>query len=105
MSMLSRGVCGETHSQLFSSLDYSIFNQTQVYEAYKHLFLMLGHSQESQQLDVGNGMALLLNVDFTKPIEAAAEIKLTHIADKTQGRIKDVVNDLDADVADQLFLL
>ncbi len=119
LSMLSTGATGETHSQLFSSLGYSTLNQTQVNEAYKHLFDMHGHSQEKQQLDVGNGVALhsgfnplekflkdvkhyysgeIFSVDFTKPAEAAAEIN-TFIANKTQDKIKDVVKDLDPDMA------
>merc|ERR1712002_417899 len=98
LSMLSTGAVGETHSQLFSGF---------------------GHSQESQQLDVGNGVALrsgftplekflkdmkesysgeIFNVDFTKPAEAAAEIN-RFIASKTQNRITDQVKDLNADMA------
>ncbi|XP_049446161.1 alpha-1-antiproteinase-like [Epinephelus fuscoguttatus] len=58
LSMMSTGAGGETHSQLFSSLGYSTLNQTQVNEAYEHLFHMYGHSQEDQRLDVGNAVAL-----------------------------------------------
>ncbi|XP_029295777.1 LOW QUALITY PROTEIN: alpha-1-antitrypsin homolog [Cottoperca gobio] len=114
LSMLSTGAGGETHSQLFSSLGYSTFNQTQVNEAYKHLFDMMGHSQEHQQLDVGNAMALrtgfnplekflkdvkhdysaeIFNVDFTNPTDAAAEIN-RFIANKTQDKINNMVKDL-----------
>ncbi|XP_032398747.1 alpha-1-antitrypsin homolog isoform X1 [Etheostoma spectabile] len=119
LSMLSTGASGETHRQLFSSLGYSTFTQTQVNEAYKHLVDMHGNSQESQQLDVGNGVAVrsgfsplekflkdvkhyysadIFNVDFTKPAEAAAQIN-TFIANKTKDKIKDMVNDLDPDMA------
>ncbi|XP_044026369.1 alpha-1-antitrypsin homolog isoform X2 [Siniperca chuatsi] len=119
LSMLSTGARGETHSQLFSSLGYSTLSQTEVNEAYKHLFDMHGHSQQNQQLDVGNGVALrsgfnplekfledvkhyysgeIFNVDFTKPAEAAAEIN-TFIANKTQDKIKDMVKDLDPAMA------
>ncbi|KAK9531069.1 hypothetical protein VZT92_010520 [Zoarces viviparus] len=76
-------------------------------------------SQEDQQLDVGNAVALrsgfsplemflkdvkqyysahIFNVDFTKSVEAAAEIN-AYIAGKTQDKIKDLVKDLDADMA------
>lgn len=67
---------------------------------------MLGHSQQSQQLDIRNTMALhfgftslekFLN-NVKKYSEAAAEMD-RYIVNKTQDRIKDVVNDLDADVA------
>ncbi|KAM6906431.1 alpha-1-antitrypsin homolog [Lycodopsis pacificus] len=119
LSMLSTGAKGETHRQMFSSLGYSAFNQTEVNEAYKHLFLMVEGSQEDQQLDVGNAVALrsgfsplemflkdvkqyysahVFNVDFTKPVEAAAEIN-AYIAGKTQDKIKDLVKDLDAEMA------
>ncbi|XP_035535001.1 LOW QUALITY PROTEIN: alpha-1-antitrypsin-like [Morone saxatilis] len=119
LSMLSTGASGETHSQLFSSLGYSAHNQAQINEAYKHLFHMHGHSQENQQLDVGNGVALrsgfnpvekflndvrhyysgeIFNVDFTKPAEAAAEIN-SFIANKTQNKLKDMVKDLDHEMA------
>ncbi|KAI3364490.1 hypothetical protein L3Q82_011279 [Scortum barcoo] len=80
---------------------------------------MHGHTQESQQLDVGNGVAVhsgfnplekflkdvkhyysgeVFDVDFTKPAEAAAEIN-TFIANKTQNKIKDMIKDLDPDTA------
>ncbi|XP_030577401.1 alpha-1-antitrypsin homolog [Archocentrus centrarchus] len=119
LSMLSSGARGETHSQLFSSLGYSTFNQTQVNEGYEHLFHMLGQSQAQQQLDVGNAAAVrsgfspleefrndlkryysgeIFQVDFTKPDEAAAEIN-RHIASKTQDKIKDMVKDLDPEMA------
>ncbi|KAA8583291.1 alpha-1-antitrypsin homolog [Etheostoma spectabile] len=119
LSMLSTGASGETHRQLFSSLGYSAHTQAQVNEAYEHLFHMMGHSQESQILDVGNGVAVrsgfsplekflkdvkhyysadVFNVDFTKPAEAAAQIN-TFIASKTQDKIKEMVKDLDAEMA------
>ncbi|XP_054474634.1 alpha-1-antitrypsin homolog [Anoplopoma fimbria] len=115
LSMLSTGAKGETHRQLFFSLGYSTFNQTQVNKAYKHLFNIHGHSQENQHLDVGNAVALhsgfsplktflkdvkhyyfghVFNVNLTKPAKAAAEIN-TFIANKTQDKIKDMVKDLD----------
>lgn len=119
LSMLSTGASGETHSQLFSSLGYSTLNQTQVNEAYEHLFHMMGHSQEAQQLEVGNGVAVrtdfsplekflkdvmhfysgeIFKVDFAKPDEAAAEIN-RFIASKTHDKIKDMVKDLDPSMA------
>ena len=119
LSVLSTGASGETHRQLFSSLGYSTFTQTQVNEAYEHLFSMHGNSQESQHLDVGNGVAVrsgfsplekflkdvkhyysadVFNVDLTKPAEAAAEIN-AFIANKTKDKIKDMVKDLDPDMA------
>ncbi|XP_054474667.1 alpha-1-antitrypsin homolog [Anoplopoma fimbria] len=119
LSMLSTGAKGETHRQLFSSLGYSAHTQAQVNEAYEHLFHMMGHSQENQNLDVGNAVALrsgfsplevflkdikhyysghVFNVDFTKPAEAAAEIN-TYIAGKTHDKIKDMVKDLDPEMA------
>ncbi|XP_074471566.1 alpha-1-antitrypsin homolog [Sebastes fasciatus] len=123
LSVLSTGAHGETHSQLFSSLEYSTLNQTQVNEAYEHLFDMHGHSHENQQLDVGNTVALrsgfnplekflkdvkhhysgeVLNVSFTNPAEAAAEIN-RFIANKTHDKIKDIVKDLDPDMAMMLI--
>ncbi|RVE55963.1 hypothetical protein OJAV_G00231240 [Oryzias javanicus] len=119
LSMLSTGARGDTQSQLFSTLGYSGFSQEQVNEAYEHLFHMLGHSQEDQQLDVGNTAAVrtgfsplesfiagikkhysgeVLNVDFSKPQEATAEIN-KHIASKTNDKIKDMVKDLDPETA------
>ncbi|XP_075315192.1 alpha-1-antitrypsin homolog [Odontesthes bonariensis] len=114
LSMLSIGARGETHGQLFNSLGYSTLSQTQVNEAYEHLFRMHGHSQENQQLDVGNIVALhscfnpletfqsdvshyyfgeIFNVNFSKPNDAAAEIN-SYIANKTQDKIKDMVKTL-----------
>ena len=54
LSTLSAGVPGETHSQLFSSLGYSIFNKTQVIEAYFSTCL----EKEKQQLDVNSSVTL-----------------------------------------------
>ncbi|XP_072295639.1 alpha-1-antitrypsin homolog [Eucyclogobius newberryi] len=119
LSMLSTGARGETHSQMFSTLGYSSMNQSSVDDAYDHLFHMLGHSQQSQVLNVGNGLALrtsfsplgsfiadikkhysaeIFKVDFEKPLEAAAEIN-KFISDKTQEKIKDMVKDLDSAMA------
>lgn len=119
LSMLSTGARGDTHSQLFSTLGYSGKDKVKVNEAYKHLFHMYGHSQENQQLDVGNAVALrsgfspsaaflkdvkeyysgeIINADFSKPAEAAAEIN-SYIAGKTQNKIKDQVKDLDPETA------
>ncbi|XP_072218559.1 alpha-1-antitrypsin homolog [Leuresthes tenuis] len=119
LSMLSVGARGETHSQLFTSLGYSGLSQTQVNEAYEHLFHMLGHSQENQQLDVGEIVAVrtgfnpmeaflkdikkhysgeTINVNFAEPDKAAADIN-SHIASKTQDKIKDLVKDLDPAMA------
>ncbi|XP_060908532.1 alpha-1-antitrypsin homolog [Labrus mixtus] len=119
LSMVSAGARGETHSQLFSSLGYSAFNQTQVNEAYKHLFDIHGRSQDNLQLDVGNAAAVrsgfsplekflndvkqfyqgeIFNVNHNNLSEAAAEIN-RFIANKTQDMIKDMVKDLDPDMA------
>ncbi|KAK7907381.1 hypothetical protein WMY93_015993 [Mugilogobius chulae] len=119
LSMLSTGARGETHTQMFSTLGYSSMNQSAVNDAYSHLFHMLGHSQESQVLNVGNSLALRQNfapldsfiadiekhysahifkVDFEKAQEAAAEIN-NYISEKTQGKIKDMVKDLDTSMA------
>ncbi|XP_041660803.1 alpha-1-antitrypsin homolog [Cheilinus undulatus] len=114
LSMVSAGAGGETHSQLFSTLGYSAFNQTQVNGAYKHLFDVHGHSQENLQLDVGNAAAVRSGFNpletFLNDVkefysgeiftvsqdlsEAAAKIN-RFIANKTQGKIKDMVKDLD----------
>uniref|UniRef100_A0A3Q1B6A9 Serpin domain-containing protein n=2 Tax=Amphiprion ocellaris TaxID=80972 RepID=A0A3Q1B6A9_AMPOC len=119
LSMLSTGAGGDTHSQLFSTLGYGTLNQSQVNEAFQHLFHMLDHSQENQKLDVGNAVAVrtgfepqqqylddikqyysgdIFRVDFTKPEEAAAFIN-RNIAGKTQDKIKDIVKDLDPAMA------
>ncbi|KAM6915513.1 alpha-1-antitrypsin homolog [Xenentodon cancila] len=118
LSMLSTGARGDTHSQLFASLGYSSLNQSQVNEAYEHLFRMHGNSQENQQLDVGNAVALhtefkpldmflndvkryysgeIFSVDFARN-EAVAEIN-TYIANKTQDKIKDLVKSLNPAMA------
>uniref|UniRef100_A0A672ZAS6 Serpin domain-containing protein n=1 Tax=Sphaeramia orbicularis TaxID=375764 RepID=A0A672ZAS6_9TELE len=119
LSMLSTGAHADTHTQMFSTLGYGSLNQAQVDEAYKHLFHMLSHSQQEQLLNVGNGVAVrsgfqplnkflediknfysgeIFNVDFTKPDEAAAQIN-TFISEHTNGKIKDMVKDLDPEMA------
>uniref|UniRef100_A0A3P9BDW0 Serpin domain-containing protein n=1 Tax=Maylandia zebra TaxID=106582 RepID=A0A3P9BDW0_9CICH len=67
LSVLSTGAHSETHSQLFSSLGYSTLNQTQVNEAYQHLFHVLGQSQENQKLDVVSFLTLPLPPCFSFP--------------------------------------
>lgn len=119
LSVLTKGARGDTHSQLFSTLGYSAFNQSQVDDAYKHLFHMFMHQRGNQELLLGNAAAVhqtfspletymnditdyytaeVFNVDFTKPQEAAAEIN-GYIARNTQDMIKDQVKDLDPDTA------
>ncbi|XP_041660690.1 alpha-1-antitrypsin homolog isoform X2 [Cheilinus undulatus] len=122
LSMVSAGAKGETHSQLFSTLGYSAFNQTQVNEAYKHLFDVHGQSQENLQLDVGNAAAVCSGFNpletFLNDVkefysgeifnvsqdlsEAAAEIN-RFIANKTQDKIRDMVKDLDPDTVMMLI--
>ncbi|KAJ3606158.1 hypothetical protein NHX12_025679 [Muraenolepis orangiensis] len=121
LSMLSVGAGGDTHSQLFASLGYGAgkLTQMQVDQAYEHLIHMLSHDKETQQLELGNAMALAsdfkpvdkfvsdikhyyggesFNVDFTKSAEAVATIN-EFIAKKTMDKIKDQVKELDADTA------
>ncbi|KAF7231376.1 alpha-1-antitrypsin homolog [Nothobranchius furzeri] len=119
LSMLATGARGDTHSQLFSALGYSPLNQTQVNEAYKHILHMFGHSQENQKLDVGNSVAVrtgfnplqafltdlkqfysgeVFNVNFANPDEAKEQIN-RHIATKTHDKIKNMVKDLDTEMA------
>lgn len=123
LSALSTGVRGKTHSQLFSSLGYSTFNQTQVNEAYKHLLHKLGQNLKNEQLDIGNALALrsdfiplekflrdvkhyysgdIFSVDLTKPDAAVAEIN-TYIANKTHDKIKDMVKELEPDMVMMLI--
>ncbi|XP_034018503.1 alpha-1-antitrypsin homolog [Thalassophryne amazonica] len=114
LSMLSTGAHGATHSQMFTTLGYNEFNQTQINEAYQHLLKLLGEPNE-YQLEFGNGIALrndfstletfvndvktyyqgeFFHVDFSKPTDAAAKIN-SFIANKTHDMIKDQVKDLD----------
>ncbi|XP_049612884.1 alpha-1-antitrypsin homolog [Syngnathus scovelli] len=119
LSLLSTGAKGETHKQLFSTLGYSGQEQDKINQAYKHLFHMLGHTQENQHLDVTNAVAIddnfnphdtfmktakefysaeVLKVDFAKSEEAAAAIN-AYIANQTHNVIKDHVKDLDEALA------
>lgn len=119
MAMLSRGASGETHNQLVSALGYSAFNQSQIDEAYAHLFHMLSPSERNQELFLGNAAAVregfsplnrylndvtdhysgkIFKVNFNEPASAAAEIN-RYIASKTRDMIKDQVKDLDPDTA------
>lgn len=118
LSMLTTGAKGVTHSQLFTALGYSSLTQEQVNAGYEHLIHMLGHTQK-MQLDLGNALAIrngftplqkflddakhyyaseAFNVDFSKPVGAAAQIN-SFIARKTQDRITNLVKDLDPDTA------
>lgn len=115
LSVLSKGARGNTHRQLFSSLGYGAFNQSQVDEAYMHLFHMFRHHKGNQELLLGNAAAIrqtfnplksymkdikeyyaahVFDVDFAKPKEAAEEINKL-IARNTGDMIKDQVKDLD----------
>ncbi|KAM4633472.1 alpha-1-antitrypsin homolog [Polymixia lowei] len=121
LSMLSVGAGGNTHGELFTALGYSAagLTQVQVNEAYEHLLHMVGHSQEAQQLDIGNALAIRtgfkpldkfladvkhfyagegFSVDFSTPADAVAKIN-DFIAKKTHDKIKDQVKDLSPDTA------
>lgn len=119
LSVLTKGARGDTHSQLFSTLGYSAFNQSQIDEAYEHLFHMFMHHKGNQELLLGNAAAVhktfnplktymddikdyysakVFDVDFSKPEDAAAEIN-KYIAQNTGDMIKDQVKDLDPDTA------
>lgn len=123
LSMLTNGAREETHRQLFSTLGYSAFNQTQVDEAYEHLFHMLQEHKSNQELLLGNAAAVhqsfnplksymdevkehysaeVLNVNFNEPDDAAAQIN-GYIARKTGDMIKDMVKDLDPNTAMMLI--
>lgn len=115
LSVLTKGARGDTHSQLFSTLGYGAFNQSQVDEAYMHLFHMFKHNKGNQEMRLGNAAAVdktfnplktymtdikehysaeVLDVDFKNTAEAAAEIN-KYIALNTGDMIKDQVKDLD----------
>lgn len=119
LSVLTKGARGDTHSQLFSALGYGAFNQSQVDDAYMHLFHMFKRNNGNQELRLGNAAAVdktfnplktymndikehysaeVLDVDFKNPVEAAAEIN-KYIALNTGDMIKDQVKDLDPDTA------
>lgn len=119
LSMLTKGARGDTHSQLFSTLGYGTFNQSQVDEAYMHLFHMFKRDKGNQELRLGNAAAVdktfnplktymtdikehysaeVFDVDFKNSAEAIAEIN-KYIADNTGNLIKDQVKDLDPDTA------
>uniref|UniRef100_A0A3Q3XDC7 Serpin domain-containing protein n=1 Tax=Mola mola TaxID=94237 RepID=A0A3Q3XDC7_MOLML len=119
LTMLSKGARGETHRQLVSTLGYSAFNQSEVDEAYQHLFQMLNPSEGNQELSFGNAAAVsrsfnplgsyvsdvslyysgkVFDVNFREPANAAAEIN-RYIAQNTRDMIKDQVKDLDPDTA------
>lgn len=115
LSVLTKGARGDTHSQLFSTLGYGAFNQSQVDDAYMHLFHMFKRDNGNQEMRLGNAAAVdktfnplktymtdikefysaeVLDVDFKNPVEAAAEIN-KYIARNTEDMIKDQVKDLD----------
>uniref|UniRef100_A0A667Y536 Serpin peptidase inhibitor, clade A (alpha-1 antiproteinase, antitrypsin), member 1 n=1 Tax=Myripristis murdjan TaxID=586833 RepID=A0A667Y536_9TELE len=121
LSMLSLGAHGATHSEMFTTLGYSPLSMTQdqVNEAYKHLLHMLGHSQEAQQLEVGNALVLrtgfnpvekfmkdlkdyysgeTFDVDFNTPDTAVTKIN-SFIAKKTHDKIDNMLSSLDPDTA------
>jgi len=124
LAMLATGARDETHSQMFSTLGYNPghlrpMSQAQVNEAYEHLLHMLGHQSQTQQLDIGNAVALrqglktpekfladikhfyageAMTVDFANEAGALAQIN-GFIAKKTQDKITDLLTSLDADTA------
>nr|AAA73954.1 serine protease inhibitor [Cyprinus carpio] len=123
LSMLAVGAKGSTLSQIYSSLGYSGLKAQQVNEGYEHLIHMLGHSQDTMQLEAGAGVAIregfkvvdqflkdvqhyynseAFSVDFSKPEIAAEEIN-QFIAKKTNDKITDMVKDLDSDMVMMLI--
>lgn len=119
LAMLTKGAGGETYSQLVSALGYSGYKQSQIDEAYQHLFAMLRPSERNQDVFIGNAAAVrkgfsplpgylnsvshhysgkVFDVNFSVPAEAVAEIN-RYIALNTHDLIKDQVKDLDPDTA------
>lgn len=119
LTMLSKGAKGETYNQLVSTLGYSAFNQSEIDEAYQHLFQTLNPSEGNQELSFGNAAALsrsfnplgsymndvgrfysgkVFDVNFREPANVAAEIN-KYIAQNTRDMIKDQVKDLDPETA------
>ncbi|KAK1784518.1 hypothetical protein P4O66_023111 [Electrophorus voltai] len=116
LSMLALGAKGNTHSQIFSTLDYSALTSDQVNDGYEHLFRMLDHNQDALLLEIGGAAAVqkgfkpedkflkdiqhfykgeAFSVDFSTPDVAVQEINKL-IAKKTKDMITDMVKSLDA---------
>uniref|UniRef100_A0A4W4E1M8 Serpin domain-containing protein n=1 Tax=Electrophorus electricus TaxID=8005 RepID=A0A4W4E1M8_ELEEL len=116
LSMLALGAKGDTHSQIFSTLDYSTLTADQVNEGYEHLLHMLDHSQDALLLEIGGAAAVqkgfkpedkflkdihhfykgeAFSVDFSTPEVAVQEFNKL-IAKKTKDMITDMVKSLDA---------
>ncbi|KAK7133386.1 hypothetical protein R3I94_015306 [Phoxinus phoxinus] len=123
LSLLALGAKGSTHSQIYSSLGYGELKPEQVDEGYEHLLHMLGHSQDSMQLEAGAGVAIrdgfkvvdkflkdaqhyysseAFSVDFSKPEIAEEEIN-KFIAKKTHDKITSMVKGLDSDTVMMLI--
>ncbi|XP_046505338.1 alpha-1-antiproteinase 2 [Equus quagga] len=118
-ALLSLGAKGDTHTQILEGLSFNLTElaEAQIHEGFQHLLNALNHSDNQLQLTTGNGLfidesAKLLDkfledvknlyhseafsINFGDTEEAKKQIN-DYVEKGTQGKIVDLVKDLDKD--------
>uniref|UniRef100_A0A8C4MVD5 Serpin family A member 1 n=1 Tax=Equus asinus asinus TaxID=83772 RepID=A0A8C4MVD5_EQUAS len=118
-ALLSLGAKGDTHTQILEGLSFNLTElaEAQIHDGFQHLLNALNHSDNQLQLTTGNGLfidesAKLLDkfledvknlyhseafsINFGDTEEAKKQIN-DYVEKGTQGKIVDLVKDLDKD--------
>ncbi|XP_070105250.1 alpha-1-antiproteinase 2 isoform X1 [Equus caballus] len=118
-ALLSLGAKGDTHTQILEGLSFNLTElaEAQIHDGFQHLLRVLNHSDNQLQLTTGNGLfidesAKLLDkfledvkklyhseafsINFRDTEEAKKQIN-DYVEKGTQGKIVDLVKDLDKD--------
>ncbi|KAM5273670.1 alpha-1-antitrypsin [Ctenodactylus gundi] len=119
LAMLSLGAKGETHDQILEGLNFNLTEKpvTDIHEGFGHLLHTLNRPNSQLQLTSGNGLFVDQNLkivdkflediknlyyseafstNFTNTEEAKKQIN-SYVEKGTQGKIVDLVKDLDKD--------
>ncbi|KAG8449082.1 hypothetical protein GDO86_015944 [Hymenochirus boettgeri] len=118
-SMISLGAKAETHKQILEclSLKQAKIKENQVHETFKHLIQELNDPKNNYKLNIGNSLFIKENVEILKSFENdlknyyQADVVPTNFQDsehakqqlndyvqnKTHGKIKEIIQNLDSD--------
>ncbi|KAL6060601.1 hypothetical protein STEG23_019773 [Scotinomys teguina] len=119
LAMLSLGTKGDTHSQIIEGLEFNVTQmpEAEIHEAFHHFLKTLNKPDNELQLTAGNGLFIqdklklvekflanvkdhyhseVVHVNFTDSEEAKKVIN-GFVEKGTQGKIVDLVKDLDKD--------
>ncbi|XP_005390450.1 PREDICTED: alpha-1-antiproteinase S-like [Chinchilla lanigera] len=119
LAMLSLGAKGDTHTQILQGLEFNLTetSEADIHNGFQNLLHILNRPNSKHQLTTGNGLFVSLNLklaekfsedikklyhaeafltNFSNPEEAEKQIN-AYVEKGTQGKIVDLVKDLDKD--------